>query len=157
MYEYFKGLVIREGTEGISRSALRELYIEMGWCGKSMPEWQNEKFEIALHNSTWAFTVWDVNELIGFVRVVSDKVMVASIQDLMIKEKYRKKGLGKMLVERCLQKLPSGNWSARTTPEYYHFYEECGFCMPNMDNVTLEFDGYSKARRDGDRVFNCSN
>lgn len=131
MYEYYKGLVIREGIEGISGTKLRRLYAEIGWCGPSMPEWQNEKFEIALHNSAWAFTVWDKDELIGFVRVVSDKVMVASIQDLMVKENYRKQGLGKKLVEKCLEKLPCGNWAARTTPEYYNFYKKCGFSMPN--------------------------
>lgn len=157
MYEYFNGMVIREGTEGISGTKLRELYTEIGWCGVSMPEWQNEKFEIALYNSTWAFTVWDNDELIGFVRVVSDKVMIASIQDLMIKEKYRKRGLGKKLVEKCIQKLPCGNWSARTTPEYYDFYRESGFSMPDIDNATLEFDGYKKSRMDGNRLYNYPN
>ncbi len=151
MYEYYKGFVIREGNEGISGTILRDLYTEIGWCNPSMPGWLNEKFEIALFNSAWAFTVWNKNELIGFVRVVSDKVMVASIQDLMVKDNYRNKGLGKKLVELCLQKLPCGNWSARTTPEYYKFYEECGFSMPYSDNSTLEYDGFRKARLEGNR------
>ena len=152
MYEYYKGFIIREGNQGINGNKLRELYTENGWCGPSMPEWQNEKFEIALYNSAWAFTVWNKDELIGFVRVVSDKVMVASIQDLMVKDNYRKQGLGKKLVELCINKLPCGNWSAKTTPENYIFYKECGFSMPSSDNATLEYDGYKKAKIDGNRL-----
>jgi Predicted P-loop ATPase fused to an acetyltransferase len=151
MYQYYKGLIIREGTYGISGQTLRKLYLEIGWCNNQLPQWQNEKFEIALHNSAWAFSVWDGEELIGVVRVVSDRIMVASIQDLMVKERYRKQGIGKKLVELSIQKLPCGNWSARTTPEYYKFYGKCGFVMPNANNTSLEYNGYLKARADGDR------
>ena len=86
MYDYYKGYLIREGTTGIDGTKLRELYEAVGWCNSSLPDWQNEKFEIAMNNSKWAFTVWDNDKLIGMVRVVSDGVMVASIQDLIVLE-----------------------------------------------------------------------
>ena len=92
MYDYYKGYIIREGNDGIDGAKLRQLYEAVGWCSSALPAWQNEKFEIAMKNSAWAFTVWDKDTLIGMVRVVSDKVMVASIQDLIILEKYRKIG-----------------------------------------------------------------
>ena len=78
MYDYFKGYLIREGTGGINGAQLRKLNEAVGWCDISLPEWQNEKFEIALKNSAWAFTVWDDDALIGMVRVVSDRVMAAN-------------------------------------------------------------------------------
>ena len=87
----------------------------------------------------------------GMVRVVSDKVMVASVQDLMILPEYRRKGLGSFLISLCLQKLPCGNWSARTTPENYEFYRKCGFSMPDSQNVTMVYDGYMLAGKRGDR------
>lgn len=146
MYDYFKGLTIREGTEGVDGAKLRQLYEAVGWCSADLPAWQNEKFEIAMKNSAWAFTVWDGEKLIGMVRVVSDRVMVASIQDLIVLEEYRGMGLGKRLVEKCIAKLPCGNWSARTTPENYAFYEKCGFSMPTSDNATLELNGYRLSR-----------
>lgn len=151
MYIYYKGLIIREGTDGIKGELLRELYTEIGWCSKNLPIWQNEKFEIALNNSAWAYSVWDGENLVGYVRVVSDKVMVASIQDLMVKKEYRKQGIGKTLIQLCLQKLPHGNWSAKTTYENYKFYEECGFLMPNSQNTTMEYDGFIKAKIEGNR------
>lgn len=151
MYQYYKGILIREGTEGIPSQQLRELYEKMGWCSPSMPQWQNEKFSIALRNSAWAFTVWDREMLAGMVRVVSDKVMVASLQDLMLLPEYRGKGLGQFLVKLCRQKLPDGNWSARTTPENYDFYIKCGFSMPDANNATMEYDGYILSKTRGDR------
>lgn len=151
MYEYYKGFVIREGTERISGDLLRSLYTEIGWCSTSLPIWQNEKFEIALHNSAWAYSVWDGERLVGYVRIVSDKIMVASIHDLMVKKEYRKQGIGKKLIQLCLQKLPHGNWSAKTTTENYKFYEECGFSMPDIQNATMEYDGFIKAKLEGNR------
>lgn len=147
MYDYYKGFTIREGTNGIDGATLRTLYEAVGWCNSSLPVWQNEKFEIAMNNSAWAFTVWDNDTLIGMARVVSDKVMVASIQDLIVLEQYRNMGLGKKLVEKCISKLPCGNWSAKTTPENYEFYEKCGFSMPQANNATMEYYGYRLARK----------
>lgn len=147
MYDYYKGFIIREGTTGIDGAKLRVLYEAVGWSSSNLPVWQNEKFEIALNNSAWAFTVWDKDELIGLVRVVSDKVMVASIQDLIILEKYRKIGLGRKLVEKCIAKLPCGNWSTQTTSENYDFYIKCGFSMPQATNATMEYNGYKMSKK----------
>lgn len=152
MYEYFKGYVIREGNEGIPVDKLRSLYVQTGWVSPTMCSWQNEKFEIALKNSAWAFTVWDKEKLIAMVRVVSDKVMVASIQDLIVKEEYRNKGIGTKLISLCIQKMPHGCWSARTNPEIYHIYEEHGFKIDdNAERATLIYNGFEKAKEEGHR------
>jgi len=74
---------------------LKNLFIEAGWHNISRPLWQDEKFTLIFENSTWAFTIWDQEEMIGMVRVVSDRVMMATIMDLVIKSDFRKKGLGK--------------------------------------------------------------
>lgn len=42
MYQYYKGLLIREGTEGIAPEFLRELYEKIGWCGKELPQRRNK-------------------------------------------------------------------------------------------------------------------
>jgi ribosomal protein S18 acetylase RimI-like enzyme len=90
--------------------------------------------------------------MIAMVRVVSDKVMTATIQDLVVDKKYHRQGIGKKLVELCLQKLPHGNWWAHTTPENYDFYRKCGFEIPNSEkSATLTFMGFTKSRIDGQR------
>lgn len=152
MYEYFKGYVIREGKEGIPGDKLRALYIQTGWVSPTMSTWQNEKFEIALKNSAWAFTVWDKEKLIGMVRVVSDQVMVAFIQDLIVKEEYRHQGIGRKLIEVCLQKLPHGIWSARVCNEISELYKECGFEVGETnEKMTVVYNGFRKAKEQGHR------
>lgn len=151
MYQYFNGYIIREGTKGISGLQLRTLYEGVQWVCPELPLWQNEKFEIAFRNSAWAFTVWYQEDLVGMVRVISDKMMAASIHDLIVLKEHRKNGIGRKLVALCLQKLPHGSWFAQTTPENYEFYQLCGFDMPYEDNATLTFNGYLRAKMDGHR------
>lgn len=152
MYEYFKGYIIREGTEGITGDKLRTLYVQTGWVSPTTSNFQNEKLEIALRNSAWAFTVWDKEKVIAMVRVVSDKVMVATIQDLIVKEEYRHQGIGTKLIKLCVQKLPHGLWLARTNQEIWQLYEECGFEIDNKsEKSTMIYDGYEKAKLQGHR------
>ena len=79
-------------------------------------------------------------------RVIS--VLAGRSKDLIILENYRKIGLGRKLVEKCIAKLPCGNWSARTTPENYDFYLKCGFSMPEVTNATMEYNGFRMSRKD---------
>lgn len=88
----------------------------------------------------------------AMVRVVSDKVMTATIQDLAVKEEYRKKGIGKKLVGLCLQKLHHGNWWAHTTSDNYDFYRKCGFNTSEISySSTLTYMVFSKAKIEGNR------
>jgi len=114
MYQYFNGLVIREGTEGVPTECVETLFKDAGWA-MNTPSWQQEKFYLIFKNSTWAFTVWDNNKMIGMVRVISDQIMAANIMDLVVLSEYHGKGIGKKLVELCVQKLPHGDWFAHTT------------------------------------------
>ncbi|QFT87919.1 Acetyltransferase (GNAT) family protein [Bacillus sp. THAF10] len=151
MYQYFHGLVIREGTEGVPAGQVEALFVNAGWV-RNTPEWQKEKFSLIFQNSTWAFTVWDEDKMIGMVRVISDKIMAANIMDLVILTEYRGKGIGKKLVELCVQKLPHGDWFAHTSANNFAFYETCGFEVKDLSqNGTCAYYGYIQARRDGHR------
>ncbi|MCU9612024.1 GNAT family N-acetyltransferase [Caldibacillus lycopersici] len=153
MYQYFHGLVIREGTEDIPPEKVKKLFEDVGWSRQDLPSWQIEKFRYILENSTWAFTVWDKEQMIGMVRVVSDKVMMATIMDLIVEENYREMGIGKKLVSLCLQKLPHGDWFAHTSANNFPFYEKCGFTINNLTkNGTCVYYGYIQARKDGHRI-----
>lgn len=113
---------------------------------------EKEKFSLIFKNSTWAFTVWDQNKMIGMVRVISDQIMAATIMDLAILTEYRGKGIGKKLVELCIQKLPHGDWFAHTSANNYRFYEKCGLqLMDTSKNGTCFYYGYIQARKDGHR------
>jgi ribosomal protein S18 acetylase RimI-like enzyme len=103
-------------------------------------------------NSTWAFTVWDHDKMIGMVRVISDKIMAATIMDLVVLSEYQGKGIGKKLVELCVSQLPHGDWFAHTSANNFKFYESCGFEVKDLtENGTCAYYGYIQARRDGHR------
>lgn len=151
MYEYFNGYVIREGTEGVPADLVEELFKDAGWA-KNTPNWQKEKFTLIFKNSTWAFTVWDNNRMIGMVRVISDQIMAANIMDLVVLSDHRGKGIGKKLVELCVQKLPHGDWFAHTSANNFPFYESCGFEVKDISqNGTCAYYGYIQARKEGHR------
>lgn len=151
VYQYFNGFVIREGTEEIPSESVERLFKDAGWV-RNTPEWQKEKFTLIFKNSTWAFTVWNNDEMVGMIRVLSDQIMYANILDLAVLEAYRGKGIGKKLVELCLQKLPHGDWFAHTSSNNFSFYEKCGFEVKDLSqNGTAAYYGYIQARRDGHR------
>ncbi|PFG06455.1 GNAT family N-acetyltransferase [Bacillus sp. es.034] len=151
MYQYFNGLVIREGTDGVPAHYVEALFKDAGWA-RNTPSWQKEKFSLIFTNSTWAFTVWDQDKMIGMVRVISDKIMAANIMDLVVLSEYRGKGIGKKLVELCVSKLPHGDWFAHTSADNFKFYETCGFEVKDLtENGTCAYYGYIQARRDGHR------
>jgi len=151
MYQYFNGLVIREGTEGVPAENVEALFQDAGWA-RNTPSWQMEKYSLIFTNSTWAFTVWDGEKMIGMVRVLSDKIMAATIMDLAVLSEYRGKGIGKKLVELCLQKLPHGDWFAHTSANNFSFYEQCGFEVKDLSqNGTCAYYGYIQARKVGHR------
>lgn len=151
MYQYFNGLVIREGIHAVPAESVERLFKDAGWA-KSTPEWQKEKFSLIFNNSTWAFTVWDNNQMIGMVRVLSDQIMAANIMDLVVLTEHRGKGIGKKLVALCLQKLPHGDWFAHTSSNNFNFYEKCGFEVKDLsENGTCAYYGYTQARKEGHR------
>ncbi|GEN52813.1 GNAT family N-acetyltransferase [Halobacillus faecis] len=147
MYQYYQGLTIREGTTGVPAERVKQLFEEVGWS-RGGPAWQDEKFSLIFENSTWAFTVWEEERMVGMVRVVSDQIMMATIMDLAVSESYRGKGLAHKLISLCMEKLPHGDWFAHTSEENFSFYESCGFQVEE----NCSFYGYRKARDEGHRL-----
>ncbi|MFD1018606.1 GNAT family N-acetyltransferase [Thalassobacillus hwangdonensis] len=151
MYQYFNGLVIREGTTGVPAKAVEKLFKDAGWV-RHTPDWQKEKFTLIFENSTWALTVWDGDEMAAMVRVISDKIMAATIMDLVVYSPYRGQGLGKKLISLCVQKLPHGDWFAHTSSANFPFYQSCGFEVRDLkENGTCTYYGYIQARVEGHR------
>lgn len=151
MYHYFEGLVIREGTKGIPAEYVEEIFKDAGWS-KYTPDWQKEKFTLIFENSTWAYTVWEDERMIGMVRVISDQIMAANIMDLAVHSEYRGKGIGQKLVQLCVQKLPHGDWFAHTSANNFSFYEKCGFEVKDLNqHGTCTYYGYIQAKKDGHR------
>jgi len=54
-------------------------------------------------NSALVMGVFNSTEQIGYARVISDKTRYAYILDVMVDERYRKQGIGQMMIKTILQ------------------------------------------------------
>jgi predicted GNAT family N-acyltransferase len=69
-------------------------------------------------------------KLIGFARVLTDRIYKAEIYDVIVHPKYRDKGLGRVLMDAILQhkKLRKvQQFNLQCLPEMVGYYEQWGF------------------------------
>lgn len=78
----------------ICAEKIKKLYDSVGWW----PERKEVDIEKMLKNSI-ATGVWEENKLVGFARVVSDGVFRAYIEDVVVHESVRNKGIGEKLIK----------------------------------------------------------
>jgi GNAT superfamily N-acetyltransferase len=86
------------------------------------------------------FGVFKENEQVGFARVVTDQAVFAWILDVFILNGYRKKGLGKLLMESImmhsdLQRLQ--RWGL-ATEDAHGLYGRYGFQIVRKPNTFME-------------------
>ena len=80
---------------------LIELYKNVGWSGYTD---KPDKLIRALNNSLFNIGAFDGEELIGLIRVIGDDTSIIYIQDILIKEKYQRRGKGTYLLQSVLDK-----------------------------------------------------
>ncbi|OFD58619.1 acetyltransferase [Bacillus mycoides] len=86
--------------QSISAQQIKMLYDSVGWW----PERKVIDIEKMLKNSI-AIGVWEENELIGFARVVTDGVFRAYIEDVVVHESVRNKGIGEKMLTMLLKEI----------------------------------------------------
>ncbi|KJH72598.1 GNAT family N-acetyltransferase [Aliterella atlantica] len=80
-------------------------------------------------NNSLCFGVYDLNEQIGFARVISDYATFAYFADIFIIEAYRGKGLGKWLIKSILEhpELQNLRTLLLSTADAHELYRQFGF------------------------------
>ena len=79
----------------------------------------------AISNSTFAVSAYIDGNLIGFSRAVSDKVLYATIYDVIVLPKYQKRGIGKSLVANVTKQCKAAGvmtvhlFAAEDTVKFY--------------------------------------
>lgn len=117
------------------------LYLETGWDDYLSVS----KNEIAksLRQSFTCISAYAADELIGFGRVVSDGVIYAAVYDVIVKKKYKNKGIGKEIVKMLLAECKKFNirsihlFAAKGTQE---FYEKIGFVTRTADAPGMKYE-----------------
>lgn len=87
-----------------------------------------ERVKTSIENSM-CFGLYDAEEnMLGFARVITDKVVFAYLMDFFIFEQYQGKGLGKKLVQHIIEhpELQVRLWFLATVTAH-GFYKQFGF------------------------------
>lgn len=114
---------------------------EHGW--KEIKEKQVEK---ALEKSMFNISIYDNDKCIGMGRIVGDNVLKGMLTDIIVSNKYHKKGVGKLIVTTLIKKLTDSleegylfQLEASPTNGNREFYVKCGmkYKPENQDGVYL--------------------
>lgn len=76
------------------------------------------------------FVIKENNKVMGTVALIIFEAGVAEIRDLVVKKEYRRKGLGKKLIDYLIEFAKHNNVRkiyCLTVQPYRSFYEKCGF------------------------------
>lgn len=108
----------------ISPSKMFEVFKSVGW---SKNKKEASKIARAYKNADIFISAWDGKELVGIVRAITDKEYNGVIFGLAIKKEYQRKGIGKEMIKRCINKYPKIKWFIIANKKSKQFYPKVGF------------------------------
>ena len=104
-----------------------KLYLSVGWINYTE---RPEMLKQAYSNSLYMIGAYDGDDLIGIIRVVGDGHSIIYIQDIIVLPDYQRRGIGKDLLERVLEKYAHVYQKILLTmneEKTVKFYESVGF------------------------------
>ena len=104
-----------------------KLYLSVGWINYTE---RPEMLKQAYSNSLYMIGAYDGDDLIGIIRVVGDGHSIIYIQDIIVLPDYQRRGIGKDLLERVLEKYVHVYQKILLTmneEKTVKFYESVGF------------------------------
>ncbi len=115
--------VVPHAARPISADAVLALYRAQGWW----PERGAEQVNAVLADGP-AVGAWDGDELAGFARAVTDGVLRAYVEDVIVASRLRGSGVGHALVNCLLEQLrPVPLVTLFCSPDLVSYYETFGF------------------------------
>ncbi|MBI5723293.1 MAG: GNAT family N-acetyltransferase [Planctomycetes bacterium] len=67
--------------------------------------WTERNAEASLSYAYMVITAWDNQRVVGTVTIKSDQVNFATIDDLVVRQNYQKKGIGSALMNAAINKI----------------------------------------------------
>lgn len=106
---------------------IRELYEDAKWITYTK---DIENLMKSIENSLIVITAWDNDKLVGLVRVVGDGISIIYIQDILVLNSYKRRGIGSKLIEEIFKEYTNIRQIVLLTDdreETRGFYESLGF------------------------------
>ena len=113
---------ISGNKDELSKSQVVELLKKSGWAHDR----EDEQIEKSIENSICYGLFSDNKNLIGFARIITDFVTTFYLMDVIIKEEYRGRGLGKMLMDEIMKDV-GHLYGILHTESAQEFYKPYGF------------------------------
>ena len=116
---------------------LYQLFLAVGWATEEeTTQSMIDHFNAGFINSTFVFSAWVEERLVGCVRVLSDLHFRSIIYDLAVLPEYQHMGIGKELVRRCIGECDGSEWLVQTD-KAKGFYEKIGFAESSDYFLTI--------------------
>ncbi|WML34443.1 GNAT family N-acetyltransferase [Clostridium sp. OS1-26] len=103
---------------------LKTLFNEVGWTDKTD---DINRLKTMVENSQIVVTAWDEETMIGFARCTTDYVFNGQINNVVVDSKYRRKGIGKVLINTILDSSKQVTYMLRGDIENEKFYRSLSF------------------------------
>lgn len=111
----------------IDPKGLSKLMKQTSWGGKRTVNGLRKMLRL----STIKLGIWDGNNLVGFARVLSDGVYRALIEDIIVDESYRGRGIGTKIMQTLVDKLSNIEhvYLFTGTEKLQQYYKRFGFSL----------------------------
>ena len=116
-----------EAVERVDQDDLLDLYESVGWSAYTGDP---EGLVRAIEGSTYVVTARHEGALIGLARVLSDDVSILYLQDILVRPEWQRRGVGRALLLRCLERYGHVRTKALLTDDedrQHRFYRAMGF------------------------------
>lgn len=129
-------LVLSDNKEDQDVSEILDLVTKTYWAGGRT----KEQMEKVVTNSL-CFSLRQGDELVGFVRVISDYTKMSWVSDMVVAEKCRGKGLGYWMMKMVMSHPElRGTQFALQTKDAQTFYSKLGFSeRPSLMSTSVTY------------------
>lgn len=110
-----------------------EIYANLGWG--TVQEYNFAIWQKAFDNSDF-ITAYDENELVGFIRLISDGFHDTQVLEFVVTPKYQHQGIGKSLIEILKDKWGHTDIYCNTVDKNVDFFLNNGFKRNRLTQVS---------------------
>ena len=132
-------LTIRTDCAGIEGKEIQQFLENVGMA-TCTPDTHIRAFE----KSYAVIFIYEGDKLMGFGRAISDGEYQAALYDIAVHPDSQGKGMGKIIIQELLKKLPNCNVILYATPGMEGFYEKLGFGLMTTGMAIFTTDSAMK-------------
>ncbi len=117
-------MIIYHTDKKVDYDKLKTLFNEVGWNDKTD---DINRLKAMVENSQIVVTAWDEKTMVGFARCTTDYVFNGQINNVVVDSKYRRKGIGRVLINTILDSSKQVTYMLRGSIRNEKFYRSLGF------------------------------